>query len=166
MNYLLYIEHSAENLQFFLWLRDYTQRFKDAKTSDVALAPEWSQAQHDAALQAVQVQAIAQKNNIQSESAAEIFKDTDFEKVPKANVADSMDPFATPPRTPAGALTSENALTRPWDSSNGLSEQDSTYKHVPSNAEFYHQQAGEAFAVAGLKQPCTYKATFFLLLKG
>lgn len=163
MNYLLYIEHSAENLQFFLWLRDYTQRFKDAKTSDVALAPEWSQAQHDTALQAVQVQATAQKKNIQSESAAEIFKNTDFEKVLKASVTDSMDPFATPPRTPAGALASENASTRPWDSSNGLSEQGSTYTHVTSNVESYHQQAGEAFAAAGLKQPCTYKATFFFI---
>lgn len=166
MNYLLYIEHSAENLQFFLWLRDYTQRFRTAATSDLALAPEWSQAQHDAALQAVQVHATAQKKNAQSESAAEIFKDTDFEKVPKVSAADSMDPFATPPRTPAGALASENASTRPWDSSNGLSEQDSTYTHVASNAESYHQQAGEAFAAAGLKQPCTYRATFFVLHKG
>ena len=165
MNYLLYIEHAAENLQFFLWLRDYTQRFKDAKTSDIALAPEWSQAQHDAALQVVQVQATAQKKNIKSESAAEIFKDTDFEKVPKASVADPIDPFATPPRTPAGALASENASTHPWESSNGFSEQGSIYTNVPSNAESYHQQAGEAFAAAGLKQPCAYKATLFFCSK-
>ncbi|KOS18211.1 hypothetical protein ESCO_003222 [Escovopsis weberi] len=41
MNYLLYVERSAENLQFYLWFQDYQDRFFRAQTSDVLLAPEW-----------------------------------------------------------------------------------------------------------------------------
>ena len=165
MNYLLYIEHSAENLQFFLWFRDYSQRFRDAKTSDIALAPEWTQAQQDAALLPVQVQTTAQKRNLPSANATEIFKDTDFEKPTKPSAADSTDPFATPPRTPAGALASENASTAPWDSARCLSEQESNHAHVHSNAESYHQKAGEAFAAAGLNQPCMYLTNYFAYAK-
>lgn len=44
MNYLIYIEWSAENLQLFLWHRDYSARFAAAPASDRALAPEWTRA--------------------------------------------------------------------------------------------------------------------------
>ncbi|KAL2147055.1 hypothetical protein VTI28DRAFT_937 [Corynascus sepedonium] len=47
MNYLLHVERSAENLQFFLWHRDYERRFSAAKTADLSLAPEWTQAMED-----------------------------------------------------------------------------------------------------------------------
>jgi hypothetical protein len=152
MNYLIYIEHSAENLQFYLWYRDYAKRFAEAKTSDIGLAPVWTQSQHDAALQSAQVAATTQKRVVKLE-AAEIFQGTDFEKVPKVIATESTDPFMTPPRTPAEAL-SPNATARPWDSTHGLSEQGSLYTTTNSNTESYHQQAGEAFTAAGLKQPC------------
>ncbi|KAF2137323.1 uncharacterized protein K452DRAFT_302080 [Aplosporella prunicola CBS 121167] len=41
MDYLVYISHDAENLQFHLWLQDYTQRFSALKPESKALAPEW-----------------------------------------------------------------------------------------------------------------------------
>ncbi|UKZ47511.1 hypothetical protein TrVGV298_001730 [Trichoderma virens] len=47
MNYLVYVEHGAENLQFYLWFKNYEKRFAEAKTSDIALAPEWTQAMED-----------------------------------------------------------------------------------------------------------------------
>ncbi|KAK8226890.1 regulator of G protein-like protein [Phyllosticta capitalensis] len=41
MDYLVYVTHDAENLQFHLWLQDYKQRFNALKPERKALAPEW-----------------------------------------------------------------------------------------------------------------------------
>lgn len=41
MDYLVYIEHNAENLQFFLWYRDYERRFNALPEMERALSPEW-----------------------------------------------------------------------------------------------------------------------------
>ncbi|MCJ1447634.1 MAG: hypothetical protein MMC23_008145 [Stictis urceolatum] len=38
MNYLIYIEHAAENLQFFLWYKDYLKRFEALPEREKALA--------------------------------------------------------------------------------------------------------------------------------
>ena len=38
MNYLLYIEFAAENLQFYLWLKNYVKRFNDLPDSEKVLA--------------------------------------------------------------------------------------------------------------------------------
>ena len=43
MGYLLYVSHDAENLQFYLWLQDYGQRFAAAPGSEQALSPEWNE---------------------------------------------------------------------------------------------------------------------------
>jgi hypothetical protein len=39
MDYLVYIAFDAENLQFFLWHRDYVKRFNDLKGSKQASSP-------------------------------------------------------------------------------------------------------------------------------
>ena len=41
MDYLVYVSLDAENLQFLLWLRDYTRRFEELPDSEAALSPEW-----------------------------------------------------------------------------------------------------------------------------
>ena len=41
MDYLTYIQHNAENLQFYLWLQDYRKRFAQKKAQEQALSPEW-----------------------------------------------------------------------------------------------------------------------------
>lgn len=41
MDYLVYVSRDAENLQFLLWLRDYTRRFEELPQSEAALSPEW-----------------------------------------------------------------------------------------------------------------------------
>jgi len=79
MNYLIYVERSAENLQFFLWHRDYSRRFADAKTPDIALAHEWTQSMEDDALVRVKEEQAEQARQAPKESAG-IFKGTDFEK--------------------------------------------------------------------------------------
>jgi len=40
MKYLVYIEHCAENLQFYLWYKDYVERFGQLPKSERALSPE------------------------------------------------------------------------------------------------------------------------------
>lgn len=45
MNYLVYVERSAENLQFYLWYKDYTKRFASLPQSDLVLSPEWTEKQ-------------------------------------------------------------------------------------------------------------------------
>jgi hypothetical protein len=79
MNYLIYIEHSAENLQFFLWYRDYARRFAGANTADLALAPEWTQTMEDEAVGRIRKEH-AEKVRKAPKPAAGIFKGTDFDK--------------------------------------------------------------------------------------
>ncbi|KAF9871902.1 hypothetical protein CkaCkLH20_10534 [Colletotrichum karsti] len=135
MNYLIYIELAAENLQFFLWHRDYTNRFQEAKTTDLALAPEWTSTQENEILQ----QLFKEKSErMRKKPGQEIFKGTDFEKKgPVAAVIDDGNPFSTPPRTP-------NDQESVYTGSNGV-----------SNADSYRSQASEAFAAVGAKQPFT-----------
>ncbi|KAF5512481.1 hypothetical protein CGCA056_v012567 [Colletotrichum aenigma] len=135
MNYLVYIELAAENLQFFLWHRDYTKRFQEAKTSDLALAPEWTTAQENEVLQRLFKD---KSQRMRKKPGQEIFKGTDFEKTgAAAAVAEDRNPFGTPPHTPPD---SESVYT----GSNGV-----------SNADSYRSQASEAFAAIGAKQPFT-----------
>lgn len=42
MDYLVYVSHDAENLQFWIWLQSYTKRFYAAPPSEQALSPPWS----------------------------------------------------------------------------------------------------------------------------
>lgn len=42
MNYLLYIEHAAENLQFFLWFKYYTKRFAQLPSNEKELSQPWT----------------------------------------------------------------------------------------------------------------------------
>ena len=49
MAYLLYVSHDAENLQFYLWLQDYSRRFFASSRTEQALSPPWN----DDAAQAV-----------------------------------------------------------------------------------------------------------------
>ncbi|KAK6064083.1 hypothetical protein SCUP515_11990 [Seiridium cupressi] len=132
MNYLTYIEHSAENLQFFLWYRDYVRRFQEAQTSDISLAPEWTQAMEEEAL--AKINRGVADNVKETTEAADIFKGTDFEQ-PSDHVLHAADPFTTPPRTP-----------------DGNSDASTLYS---SQATTFHTQALDTYTAAGSKQPFT-----------
>jgi hypothetical protein len=47
MDYLVYIEHSAENLQFYLWYQDYVRRWNALPANQRALSPELQPDQAD-----------------------------------------------------------------------------------------------------------------------
>jgi hypothetical protein len=44
MDYLIYIAHDAETLQFYLWLQDYKKRYCALRKEEQALSPEWQAA--------------------------------------------------------------------------------------------------------------------------
>lgn len=147
MNYLVYIEHSAENLQFFLWYRDYLKRFNELPSNERALAPEWSAEQAEMDAQAIQGTP-GPKQQISAETAA-VFKGTDFAPPIASVVEVKGNPFSTPPRTPNGEKYRESVAPseRAW------SENCSTLMSN-TNKSFQTKTAG-AFQGADLKwQPC------------
>jgi hypothetical protein len=146
MNYLTYVEHAAENLQFFLWFKDYEKRFLEASPSELVLAPEWTQAMEEEAVAKIR------KDNVEKRRAeapeAAIFRGTDFDGHGKEHhgSADMHDdnPFSTPPRTPASTHQSDSA-----------SVHSSNMRRVSTYASTYKSQAAEAFHSAGVRQPFT-----------
>ncbi|KAF3068990.1 hypothetical protein GL218_08018 [Daldinia childiae] len=129
MNYLLYIEHSAENLQFYLWYRDYIKRFDEADTVDTNLSPEWTQAMEGEA------RAKIQKDVRREPKEADMLKGTDLEKGVIDVIIENGDPFSTPPSTPSMSITPSF-----------LSD---------SQASSYRLQSRDAFSAAGAIQPFT-----------
>ena len=145
MNFLKYIEHSAENLQFYLWYRDYVQRFSQLPENEKALAPIWSTEQQE---QALATQSNAGPKRINADVAA-MLKGTDFAAKGRAGLDANPNPFNTPPRTPNGETRSLNASSAGW------TENGSTF--TGGNMS-YDKKAAAAFEDAGQLQPC--KSTF------
>jgi hypothetical protein len=140
MTYLIYVEHAAENLQFYLWFQDYEKRFNANPTTDVKLAPEWTRAMQDEAVIKIRKE---QSDKMRKESeAAAIFKGSDFEK--KVGSQDrnmsAVDPFATPPQSSKGDDSSIYTASCTMKSLNAMSHQ---------------SQASDAFKMAGAQQPFT-----------
>lgn len=134
LNYLIYIEHSAENLQFYLWLESYRVRFPAATTADLSLSPEWTQEMQDETFNKLQKEHREGLKRKPSNIAA-VVKGTDFEK--GGNTTSENDPFGTPPRTPAQDTerVSSNFGSSVYTGTSGRS------------------QAAEAFTAAGIKPP-------------
>lgn len=135
MSYLIYVEHAAENLQFYLWYRDYERRFNSAKTTDIKLAPEWTRAMQDETVAKLRKEH-ADKVRKEPEST-QIFKGTDFEER-KNRGSNKGNPFNTPPQS-----RGENASI----------DMSSHTSHSMRGAS-YQAQASEAFQAAGARQPC------------
>ena len=143
MNYLIYIEYAAENLQFFLWYRDYCKRFYELPQAQRILAPEWTAEQAEAEPPVV-------ANKKISAVTAAIFKGTDFAP-PQVTVNEFVvNPFNTPPRTPSGEAGKESPVSP--HSEYGWSDDGSTLRS--SKKPFMNTTAG-AYEGADLKwQPC------------
>lgn len=154
MNYLIYIEHAAENLQFFLWYRDYGKRFFELPLHDRALAPEWTLEQAEAEAQA-QAQPLL-KSQVSVETAT-VFKGTDFAPPVASVVEVKGNPFTTPPRTPLGDRGSQDRFSR-VPSERAWSDNASTMMTNNTGSSF-HQKAAGAFEGADIKlQPCKLRS--------
>lgn len=160
MNYLVYIEHSAENLQFFLWHRSYVSRFHSANTIDLVLAPEWTQEMQNETFAKLQKE---QLEGLRRDPAhmAPVFRGTTFEKKGNRGTPGGLlerpspifsetgsNPFLTPPRTP---LDRDDLTSLSPSSSSGFGV------GVGSHTTSYRSQANEAFAAAGIKAPCKFE---------
>jgi hypothetical protein len=133
MNFLKYIELSAENLQFFLWYRDYSKRFNELPASEKALSPEWtgvSTSNGDASKSAVQ--------NMHPEVSA-MLDGTDFD----GNQQNEKNPFYTPPHTPTNGSRRREESLHSYDDS------------MTTGKVNHSERAAGAFENAGLKwKPC------------
>lgn len=145
MNYLKYIEHAAENLQFFLWYRNYAERWEKLRDSEKTLAPEWTAALSDADIYGGSP---ARPKRVPPQ-IAEVLKNTDFADKPKVTV-ERADPFNTPPK--AGSFEDKRELTSDYASSMGDD------KTLMSSTGSAHKAATEqAFEDAGMKwKPCMH----------
>jgi hypothetical protein len=144
MDFLLYIELSAENLQFYLWYRDYIKRFSELPEHEQQLVPIWTPERAEKEMLAAKKEKIVAKIPVET---AEILKGTDFD--PKAKIAgsDNPNPFKTPPLTPLGNRESMAPSAAGW------SDDGSTLR---AGAVDYHQKAATAFEEANVLQPCEW----------
>ena len=139
LNYLKYIELAAENLQFYLWLRDYTKRFNELSENEQALSQPWTKEDSERENQSRQKQL--------SPDTAAIFNGTDFHNGASARVAESekQNPFFTPPGTP------NDEMKRDAGASLDSYEGSLTF----GGKKDHNDRATGAFQGAGLKwKPC------------
>jgi hypothetical protein len=148
LNYLKYHEHTAENLQFFLWYQDYVKRFNELPVSERNLAPEWTEALAEAERKEYRQQVKAR--GPQNPVAKEMFKNSDFEE--KAVVPESVD------------LTSvaEDGISTPSEEYRGITSSESKDRPVSSVTGMksfisgFSQKADSAFEENGMNRPCTF----------
>ena len=151
MNYLKYIEYSAENLQFYLWYKDYSARFDQLPASEKVLAPEWTRAKAEAeAAGNTSTTKVSKQSNAQ---VNEVLKDTDFADGKPKNMIESADPFGTPDKTPSLEVKRD-----------GLSEYgSSTCEKTTASSATHRSMADNAFDEAGMKwKPCTQLLRLFI----
>lgn len=143
MDFLKYIEHDAENLQFFLWYKDYLQRFFQMPEHEQKLAPDWTPEQA-----AVEKKVLEQeKPKKVPVEAAGVLKGTDFEPPRPIVQENGHNPFNTPPRTP-----SANDRESVAPSTVGWSENGST---LGSGATDHTRKTAQAFDQVDALQPFT-----------
>lgn len=141
MNYLKYIEYSAENLQFYLWYRDYASRWEQLKDGDRALAPEWkTNAEVDLPLSPPRPNRLAPQ-------IAQVLKDTDFTKTSKPAV-ERVDPFNTPQ-----TISLDERQENGSDYASSVSDEKTLLSS--GNGNNHRVVTDQAFGEAGLKwKPC------------
>lgn len=149
MDFLIYIERAAENLQFFLWFKDYSHRFTALPASEQALAPAWSRDRTDVDI-GTTVGLQGTKAHVSAETAA-VFKGTDF-STPVTSVTEvKSNPFGTPPLTPMTESESMLMSEKTWTDA-ASTAQDSSKVGAP-----HRQVAAAAFDGAEVKwQPCRF----------
>ena len=127
MNYLLYIEFAAENLQFYLWFRDYVKRFNASPESEKTLAPAVDPEKQD--FEAITSPKSSKMPKAVSREVASVLSGTDF-ATPGSNSEKAVNPFevADMPDNASGGL--------PWedDVSTLKSSKRTDYRSLTANA--------------------------------
>jgi hypothetical protein len=158
MNYLLYVEHAAENLQFYIWFKDYEQRFEALSASQKDLSPEWTEALAEAAASAAHAKSFAEQNL--PLEAAGVLKGTELDNVPKA-IADQImkqNPFTTPSVTASDASTYDEEIDFSYSTRSSVWSGPRTGSNAGSHRSMGTRK-GAASAYEGADQewqPCSY----------
>lgn len=158
MNYLTYIEHAPENLQFFLWLKQYKEKFEQLPESEKALSKPWTMSQAESE------KYMAEHGHRQmkvSADTASALKGTGLDNGPKISESEKNNPFGTPERTPSEET--DRAPMSVLGSENGRSDTRSSgwLSDVQTqNSADTKKRATEAFGEAGQKlAPCKQPGT-------
>lgn len=147
MNYLKYIEHAAENLQFYLWHRAYTKKFEALPASERILSPEWTLSKAES--EALASQNTARQMKVSADTAAAL-KGTGLDSNPMIAENEKSDPFFTPPRTPSGESKRQDATSM----FSGTESRSMGWDSM-DNSKSMKQRVEGAYDEAGLKwQPC------------
>lgn len=163
VKYMIYVEHGAENLQFFLWHKDYTERFEKLPESEKVLSPEYK---HPTVVPEALVRPrLFGKGNSEKKAAAKIIE-TAFDMAEKEqNHSPQLappspswsNPFNTPPTTPDDASSKYGSQLTPFDSVVGTSIGNIDHKAV----------AMGAYQSANVKvQPCMFLLLCVLHIEG
>ncbi|KAI5809996.1 hypothetical protein DFH27DRAFT_537366 [Peziza echinospora] len=168
MNYLLFIEHSAENLQFYLWLRDYERRWDALPQSEKDLSPELDSSTmplptvayaatfpSPSATFAKNVLAQTEFGNRNSNASLQLPRGlaTIFTS-PGSDKSDN--PFDSPPRTPSrySGLTTNSTISGCTDGMATIAQTISLspcpWSDLPSPSPSYIETASSAFAAVGV----------------
>lgn len=154
---MTYVTHASENLRFYLWARDYAKRFSEAATSDVNLAPEWTETHRSKAIKEINQVMTAKLKSTNPEVERiwqKVLAESPDEWIGTAHEAAaksiSSDPFATPP---GSANYSDEMLKRPGSESRTLSETATFVDGIRS----YQEVAMDLFKEAGLQLPCKFQ---------
>ena len=145
MNYLVYIEFAAENLQFYLWFRDYVRRFNALPENEKILAQPVD-------LEKQNFEGVASPKSPRfpkglSKEVASVLSGTDF-ATPSATSEKNINPFEG-----AEIPDETNSARSPWG------DDDST---IGSSKKTNHRAlAANAFDAADVKvQPCKKDKSF------
>ena len=134
MDYMLYVEHSAENLKFYLWLHDYTERFNNLTESSKMLSPQYIYVSPERPSPIpMPLPAVPKRQSF----ANEVFKGTVFDN----------DPFRTP--------RSSDVADRPATFSLPWSNTRIPGRKTPSPTKPHRTLAISAFAETSMRPPCT-----------
>ncbi|KAL5353254.1 hypothetical protein ACLOAV_001290 [Pseudogymnoascus australis] len=132
MDYMLYVEYSAENLKFYLWLHDYTERFNNLTESSKMLSPQYIYVSHErTAPVTMPLPAVPKRQSF----ANEVFKGTVFDN----------DPFRTP-RT-SDLTERPAAFSLPWSGTRVPG------RKTPSPTKPHRTLAISAFAETNMRPP-------------
>jgi hypothetical protein len=129
MDYLKFVSRDAENLQFYLWLKDYTERFNALKNAEKSLSPEWKPTDEE---KKIEDQTTRRSNKILSGEVKDVNFDSlnDLEKGNHDSVnlkelrrAQSAAGFSEPPGSPiATASDYESFISRSIRSQKSVQE--------------------------------------------
>ncbi|MCJ1308718.1 hypothetical protein MMC25_002372 [Agyrium rufum] len=103
LDYLIYIAHDAENLQFYLWFKDYSKRFEKLSKAEQALSPEWTAEESAHTATIVPNPRVSKRTIYEAALLASAEEEESTRSVPTSRRS-SFDSLLAPPPPPAKTL--------------------------------------------------------------